>query len=413
MVIVRTLFALVLLLSTTRLLADDWPQWLGPQRDGLSQETGLLKLWPEGGPKRVWLFKDCGVGYGGPAVVGDCLYIMGSREGTSHLLCLSVATGDELWAKPLGPELDNGWGNGPRGTPTVDGDRVYALAGRGNLVCFDADTGSEKWRLNLADDLGGEVPVWGYSESPLVDGNQVVCTPGGGEGAIAALDKMTGKVLWRTTDATDGAHYSSIIKITHNGQPQYVQLLPNHVVGVEPASGQVLWQSDWPGKVAVIPTPLYRDGFVYVTSGYGVGCRLLKLADDGRSVEEVYDNKVMKNHHGGVLLLGDGVYGHSDPSGWMCQDFMTGEEVWRERSKLGKGAIAYADERFYLQDESTGEIVLIEATPEEWRERGRFTLDPQTEIRKPKGRIWTHPVIANGRLYLRDQDLLFSFDIAE
>ncbi len=409
----RTLIAVCAIFSTSQLFADDWPQWLGPQRDGLSREEGLLKQWPVGGPKRVWLFKNCGVGYSGPAIVGDRIYIMGSRDGTSQLLCLSAASGEEIWAKPLGPELENGWGNGPRGTPSVDGDRVYALAGRGDLVCFDSATGSEQWRLNLEKDLGGKIPVWGYAESPLVDGDQIVCTPGGRDGAIAALDKMTGKVLWRTTDATDDAHYSSIIKITHNGQPQYVQLLPNHIVGVEPSSGEVIWQTNWPGQTAVIPTPLYRDGFVYVTSGYGVGCRLVKLADDGRSVEEVYDSKLMKNHHGGVLLVGDAVYGHSDGVGWMCQDFVTGKQLWRERSELGKGAIAYADDRFYLQDEATGDIVLIEATPDEWKERGRFTLDPQTEIRKPKGKIWTHPVIANGRLYLRDQDLLFSFDIKE
>jgi hypothetical protein len=395
------------------LRAEDWPQWMGPERDGLTTETGLLESWPEGGPKQVWLFDDCGVGYSGPAVVGDRLYIMGSRGGTTQLICLASDSGKELWAKPLGPELDNGWGNGPRGTPTVDGDRVYCLAGRGNLVCLDSTSGDEQWRVNLQDDLGGKIPVWGYSESPLVDGDQVVCTPGGDQGALAAFDKKSGKLLWRSTGNTDEAHYSSIIKINHRGESQYVQLMPNHIVGIEPATGKVLWQTEWPGKVAVIPTPIYRDGYVYVTSGYGVGCRLVKIADDGRSVETVYDNKVMKNHHGGVILVGDAVYGHSDPNGWICQDFESGDDIWRERSKLGKGAISYADGHFYLQSENEGDIVLIDATTDEWREQGRFTLSPQTKLRKPSGRIWTHPVVANGRLYLRDQDLLFSFDISK
>ena len=410
---IRLLIVAGLLLCSSAAVADDWPQWMGPQRDGLSRETGLLKSWPTGGPKKLWINDDLGVGYSGPAVVGDRLYIMGSRGGTEQLICIDVESGDELWAADLGPEYDNGWGNGPRGTPSVDGDRIYALAAQGNLVCLNSSSGEEHWRISMVDSLRGEVPTWGYSESPLVDGDLVLCTPGGGGGAIAAVNKMNGQIVWRSTDNTDGAHYSSIIKIEHNGRGQYVQLMPNHLIGVEPASGDVVWQVNWPGRVAVIPTPVYRDGHIYITSGYGVGCRLLKLSSDGSSVEEVYDNKTMKNHHGGVLLVGDAVYGHSDGVGWVCQDFLSGDTEWRERSELGKGAIAYADGHFYCQSEDDGEIVLIEATTDGWNEKGRFRLDPQTEIRKPKGRIWTHPVIANGRLYLRDQDLLFSFDVQE
>lgn len=422
---------------TASSLAEDWPQWMGPDRDGLSAETGLLQAWPEGGPERVWLFKDCGLGYSGPAIVDGKMFIMGSRGGVEQLLCLDAASGDELWASDLGEEYDNGWGNGPRGTPTIDGDRIYVLAARGALVCLSLG-GEELWRVSLPD-FGGKVPVWGYSESPLIDGDHVIVTPGvkpkpkpkkkKGETeakeaaadaepeeplpgtAIVALDKRTGETIWRTTGLTPEAHYSSIVRAEIHGRPQYVQLLVDQLVGVEPATGELLWSVPWPGRVAVIPTPLVRDNRVYVTTGYGVGCMLVEIdADNNATV--AYDNKVMKNHHGGVVLLGDKLYGHSDGAGWVCQDFATGELDWRERAALGKGAIAYADGRFYCLSEDEGEVVLIEASPEGWTEHGRFTLEPQTELRKPKGKIWTHPVIANGRMYLRDQELLFCFDIA-
>ncbi len=181
------------------------------------------------------------------------------------------------------------------------------------------------------------------------------------------------------------------------------------VFGVDPASGKLLWQHDWPGRVAVIPTPIYHDGHVYVSSGYGVGCMLLKLGAD-QSVTKVYDNKVMKNHHGGVILVGEHLYGHSDGPGWVCQKFLTGEEVWADKN-LGKGAVHYADGMLYCLDEGSGEVALVEASPKGWLEKGRFKLDPQTTQRNPQGRIWTHPVVINGRLYLRDQELIHCYDV--
>lgn len=401
---------LALCLIPTIVVADDWPQWLGPNRDGMTAETGLLQEWPADGPEQVWLSRDCGIGYSGPAIAGGKLFIMGARDGVERLLALNPDTGKELWSTDLGEEYDNGWGNGPRGTPTVDGDRVYVLAAKGALVCLQSSDGSEIWRATMQD-FGGKIPTWGYSESPLIDDGRVMVTPGGEQGAVVALDKLTGQPLWQSKDANDGAHYSSVVVAHPHGKKQYVQLLQEHVVGLDPESGDVLWQVDWPGKVAVIPTPIVRDNRVYVTSGYGVGCMLVEIAADN-TTKVVYDNKAMKNHHGGVLLLGDHIYGHSDGVGWLCQDFATGKRVWRERAALGKGAIAHAGERFVCLSEDEGEVVLIEASTEGWTEHGRFTLTPQTELRKPKGKIWTHPVIANGRMYLRDQELLFSFDIS-
>src|SRR3954451_24271065 len=206
--------------------ADDWPQFRGPNRDDVSRETGLLKQWPAEGPKRVWLFDKAGNGYSGFAVVAGRLYTIGVRDGQENLLALDANTGKELWHTGLGKVLANGWGDGPRSSPTVDGERVYALSGPGNLVCADAKTGKQIWNKELTS-LGGKTPGWGFTESPLVDGNQVVCTPGGPQGTMAALDKTTGKVLWQSKEWTEGAQYSSIVKGEINKQPTYVQLVMN------------------------------------------------------------------------------------------------------------------------------------------------------------------------------------------
>ena len=387
----------------------EWPQWRGPNRDGISKETGLLQEWPEGGPPRVWLFKDCGGGYSGPAIVGDRLYTLGAREDEEQLLTIDVKNGKELWHAPIGKMLENNWGNGPRGTPTVDGEFIYALGAQGNLICARAGNGQVVWNRAM-EDFGGKVPTWGYSESPIVYDDKVLCTPGGDDGAIVALDKKTGKELWQMKDVTTGAHYSSIVRADRQTGPECVQLLADQVLGFNPDDSKLLWSEPWPGEVAVIPTPIVRDNLAYVTTGYGVGCMLVEIADD-HSVKKVYENKIMKNKHGGVILLGDHLFGHSEGVGWVCQDFKTGERVWREREALEMGSIAYADDRFYCLGEDDGEVVLIEPSTEGWKEHGRFKLDPQTDQRKPAGKIWTHPVICDGKLFLRDQNLLFCFDV--
>ena len=408
-----TALLLSILATFTTAGAADWPRWLGPHRDGISNETGLLKSWPEAGPEREWLFENAGSGYAGFSIVDGKLFTMAGRDDKCQLIALDASTGKELWSTDLGPMLTNDWGDGPRSTPTVENGLVYALGGKGNLVCVRAADGSEVWRTNLIDDLDGTEPNWGYAESVLLDGDQLLCTPGGKEGEIAALDKATGKVRWRATELDDTAHYSSIVRAEINGQPQYVQLLEKRLVGISPDDGRVLWQTDFPGRVAVIPTPLVDGNKVFATAGYGAGCSLVEISPTNEATE-LYDGKarkLMKNHHGGVLRIGDDLYGHSDGSGWICMDFATGQQKWREREILGKGAIAYADGMFYCLGEDDGEVVLIDASPEGWQEHGRFTLDPQTTIRKDRGKIWTHPVIANGKLYLRDQDLIYCYDV--
>ncbi|HLQ44515.1 MAG TPA: PQQ-binding-like beta-propeller repeat protein [Planctomycetaceae bacterium] len=401
----------VLLLCPPLLFGADvsWPQWRGPDRNDVSTETGLLKEWPPSGPQQLWVNKDVGLGYSGVAIVGGKLFTMGARADTEFLFCLDVNDGSELWAARLGTRLDNGWGDGPRGTPFVDGDTVYAMGGQGTLVCATVADGEVRWRKTMSE-FGGKKPGWGYCESVLVDGPKVVCTPGGGQGAIVAFNKIDGEVIWQSHEFTEKAAYSSVVPVEWNGQRQYVQLFQDSLVGIAADNGKLLWRTDWPGKTAVIPTPIYHEGHVFITSGYGVGCKLVKLGDANK-VEDIYFNKNMKNHHGGVVLVGDHLYGHWDGGGWMCLDFKTGEVVWNEKSALGKGCLTCVDGLLYCVDERDGTVALVEASPAGWKEHGRFKLEPQTTRRSPKGRIWTHPVVCNGKLFLRDQELLSCYDV--
>jgi outer membrane protein assembly factor BamB len=428
--------------------ADDWPQFRGPDRTNVSREMGLLQEWPKEGPKLLWKINTAGIGYSGVSVVGDVLYTMGARKDdtgkeSEFALALRVKDGSELWAVKLGPiftfEL-NTWGDGPRGTPTVDGDFVYCLAGFGELVCLKRDKGDVVWRKNLLKDFKGQPMVYsealtgktgyGYCESPLIDGDRLICCPGGANGWMLALAKKTGKPLWSTRELTEEATDSSVVVATIGGVRQYINSTfkgnneGGGVAGVHAETGKVLWYfhvPKWNKAYAVCATPVVRDDLVYVSAGYGGGCNLIQVTKKGDkfTAEDVYDKKagkLMHNEHGGVLLLGDYVYGYSDTAGWLCQEFKTGKEAWSERNKLdGKASLTYADGRLYLLSEE-GEVCLIEANPKEWVEKGRFELpakSPTHTDRPTHGRtgVWTHPVVANGQLYLRDQELLFCYSV--
>jgi outer membrane protein assembly factor BamB len=400
---------LPLLLLAASVEAADWSTFRGADRSDVSTETGLLKKWPSTGPDQVWINKDAGLGYAGYAIVGSTLYTMGARDAVEYVIAIDTATGKEKWSAEAGAVLTNGWGDGPRATPTVDGDKVYAMSGKGNLVCVSATDGKEVWKASMTE-LGGKVPGWGYCESPLINGAHVIVTPGGPQGTMAAFDKVTGKLVWQSAEWTDPAQYASAIAVDHNGARQIIQLTMQSIVGVNAADGKVLWKTEFPGKTAVIPTPIFKDGQVFVAAGYGVGCKSVKIGP-GNTVETLYESTDMVNHHGGVILVEDHLYGYSDKAGWTCMDFKTGAVKWTEKKALGKGAIHYADGHFYLLEERTGTVVLIKASTKGWDEQGRFTLTPQTTQRNPKGMVWTHPVISGGRLYLRDQELLFSFNV--
>jgi outer membrane protein assembly factor BamB len=392
-------------------VAAEWPQWRGPKRDGISSETDLLSQWPAGGPRLMWSTNGLGAGYSSVAVAGGRIFTIGDKAGASFVLALDSADGKQVWVAKLGKPGAPGWGGytGPRSTPTVAGELVFAVGQWGELVCLEAGTGRERWRKNYVKDLGGAQPGWGFAESPLVDGDNVIVTPGGAQGAVAALNKDTGAVVWRSKGLTDAAHYSSPIVAEIDGVRQYIQLTAASVAGIAAADGKLLWRAERKGDTAVIPTPVYSDNFVYVTSGYGVGCNLFKVTSlNGKfAAEQVYANKIMVNHHGGVIKIGDYIYGYSDSKGWTCQDFANGEAKWQEKEKLGKGSVVAAGGYLYLrQEDKPGTVALIEASPEGYRERGRFNPPGRGESQN-----WSHPVIADGKLYLRDQDLLLCYEV--
>jgi outer membrane protein assembly factor BamB len=391
--------------------SGDWPQWRGPNHDDVSADTGLLKEWPEGGPKLVWEVKGLGDGYSAVSIYGNRIFTAGDKGPESFVEALNLADGKAVWSAKLGKAgaLGQPQFEGPRATPTTDGELVFAVSQFGEMACYKADTGQEVWRKDYTKDFGGACPFWGYAESPLIDGEKVVITPGGSQGALVALNKKNGTVIWQSKDFTDAAHYSSLIIAELGGVFQYIQLTPTSVAGIAAADGKLLWKAPRKGNVAVIPTPIYDGGFVYVTSGYGVGCNLFKVTpDSGKfSAVQVYANKVMANHHGGVIKIGDFVYGYSENKGWTCQDFKTGEAKWQEKEKLGKGSIAYADGHFYLrQEDKKGTVAIIDASPDGYHEHGRFDQPDRSSQHS-----WPHPVIAGGKLYLRDQDVLVCYDV--
>ena len=390
-------------------LADDWPQFRGPQRDGVSHETNLLKSWPEGGPKRLWLSTNLGAGYSGPAVVGEKIYIMGQRADAQWLLCLDAKDGKELWGTRLGEPYNNEFGDGPRGTPTVRDGLVFALGANGELLCAESATGKERWRTNLTA-LGGTVPGWGYSESPLVDGSRVVVTPGGEKGAVVAVDIKTGQSVWQSKGFIDEAQYTSLMLLEKSGVRQYISGNRERVAGLAADDGRLLWQQKFRSGVVVSQSPIVSGDQVYMVAAGGTGCKAVKLTAPD-AAEVVYANKVMKNLPGGVVLFDGHIFGYSDSIGWVCQDWLTGDEVWSSKA-LEKGTVTIADGMMYCLTEDSGIVALAEASSKGWKEISRFVLAPQSERRALKAKVWTPPVIAHGSLYLRDQGNLWCFGIS-
>jgi outer membrane protein assembly factor BamB len=405
---------LPLLLLSTPVLASDWPQWRGPHRDGISDERGLLDSWSPKGPPLLWQTKGLGSGYSSVAISGGRLYTMGNRKGGAELIALDLQTRKELWATRVG-------GGEPNCTPTVDGDLVFALGRDGHLLCADAASGKELWRKNFGKDFGGSMMSgWGYSESPLVDGDRLICTPGGPKANLVALNKRTGETVWKSPRqkiagraGRDGAGYSSVVISTACGTRQYVQLTGRGVVSVKADDGTPLWSYNRVANgTANIPTPIVKDDLVFCSSGYGTGAALLKVVKkgDGLAAEEVYflPGNQMQNHHGGMIRVGDYVYcghGHNDGQP-LCLEMKTGKPAWGPKRGAGSGsaAIVYADGHLYFRYQN-GVMALIEATPAEYRLKGAFRLA------SVRGASWPHPVISNGKMYLRDQDVLMCYDV--
>ncbi|HEX7898797.1 MAG TPA: PQQ-binding-like beta-propeller repeat protein [Planctomycetota bacterium] len=410
------------------LALQDWPRYRGPNNDDVSTETGLLKSWPADGPPLLWTYRDAGVGYSGPALVAGRLYTLGGRGDAEVLVAVDVATGKEAWTAPVGPLFQfegNKWSAGPSATPTVSGGLVYALGGNGDLVCVNATSGAPVWRKNLPKELDAQVnPIgggpknlgWGFTWSPLVDGERLICLPGGPQGAVAALDRKTGRLLWRSAEVKDQAAYASPVAAEFDGTRQYVALTNAGLFGVSAADGRLLWRAkrESPFGTEVVNSPLIQGAHVYTTVAVNNGgCELVKVSKDGAAfkAEPVYANKNLQNHHGNAIRVGEHVYGYSQGRGWVCQRFLDGMIAWEEKAKLGSGALAYADGRLYCFTENDGTTALVEADPAGWSEKGRLKLPQLSKLRKPSGKLWTPPVVAGGRLYLRDQELLFCFDV--
>lgn len=401
---------------------DDWPGWMGADRTGVSKETGLLKEWPKDGPQLLWKVEDIGEGYSTPSVAAGKIYVMSNRGANDEFaLALNVKDGSKIWERRVGKVGPNGRPNypGSRSTPTVDGDAVYVLGSDGDLACLDAAKGEVRWTKSLRKDFGGQPGSWAYAESPLIDGDVLVCTPGGDKATLVALNKTNGEVIWKAAIPgktiggggralkTNTAAYASAIVATVGGVRQYIQVLSGGLVGVAAKDGKLLWRYDKLTGTTLCNTPLFHEGYVFVsvaTRGSS-GSALLHLTakDDGVTAKEVYYTKDLGVHHGGVVRVGDSVYGTTQTS-LVCIDFKTGEMKWQNRC-VGKGSIAAADGRLYVRSEK-GPVALVEATPDAYKEIGRFDQPDRS-----KKSAWPHPVIAGGRLYLRDQNVLLCYDV--
>jgi len=403
----QTMRALLLLMCVASVsLAQsnaNWPQWRGPNRDGLSKETGLLKQWPTDGPPLAWKASGAGRGYSSFSIANGKLFTMGLRGDKEFVIAFDVATGKVAWATAHpSSAFQNDRGDGPRGTPTVEGDRVYALGGNGDLSVLDARTGKMVWTKNILREFSARNITWGISESPLIVGNKLLVNAGGAGASIVALNKSDGSVIWKSQ--SDRAGYSSAIPVELNGGTQVVFFTHQRAVGLDLKDGRLLWEyARAANDVANAATPIARGNRIFISSDYGTGGGVVEIKPDG-TAQEIWFSKDMRNHHSSSVLVGDHLYGFSS-SILTAIKFDTGEIAWRDRS-VGKGSLVYADGRLYLFSEQ-GVVGLVEATPTGYVEKGRFRIE--------QGSLptWTHPVVAGGRLYIRDQDTIYAYDVRQ
>ena len=395
---------IILLLIATLALAADWPQWRGPKRDGISTETGLLKAWPQGGPRAVLQARGLGDGYSTVSVSQGMIFTQGQRAETEYVMAFDEESGKKLWEVPNGTAFRESRGDGPRGTPTVELDRLWAYSADGSLICLDTKSGKKIWGYNAVQKFGGSVPNWGISESPLIDGENLIVVTGGRGASVVALNKKTGNVVWRS--GSDPAGYSSAILAEVGNVRQVLTLTANGAVGMRADNGELLWRNNnVSNRTANIATPIFHNGHAFFSSDYGTGCALLRLHPQGPTVraEQVYFSREMKNHYSSSVLVGDYLYGFNS-SVLTAMKFMTGEVAWRDRS-VGKGSVTFAEGHLYVLGEG-GTVGLVEATPERYVEKSRFSFQTGSLP------TWAPPVIANGKMYIRDQDKLTGYRIS-
>ena len=408
----KSILAIIIgILLNIQVLAADWPQWRGPNRDGKSSETGLMKKWPEGGPKLLWSIEGLGTGFSTVSIADGLLYTTGmvDREG---ILFAYDLQGNLKWKKSYGAEW-RGSSPGVRTTPTVDRDRVYVMSGNGRVVSFDAKTGEEKWAVDTLKRFDGKNIRWGISESVLVSGNNLMCTPGGKDATIVALDKMTGETVWTSKGLSEKSCYSSLILVERGGNRLVVNMTENSVVGVDADTGKVLWVDKFEEyqekPKAINPvTPVYYNGCVYATSGYDNGGAMLELSPDGSKVSRKWVDTTLDCHHGGVVIVDGYIYGanwkNNKDGNWVCLDWDSGKVMY-EKEWICKGSITYADGMLYCYEEKEGTVALVKASPE------GFDIISSFEVSKGTGKHWAHPVVCDGRLYIRHGDALMVYDI--
>lgn len=393
--------------STPAAIAEgDWNQFRGPRRDNLSPESGLADKWPEGGPELLQTISGIGEGYASVSLVGELMYTMGNVDGGEQVIAMNRKTGEIIWKTRNGDEYREGQGNGPRGTPTVIDGMVYSLGGNGDLSCIKADNGEMVWQVNILKAFGGGNITWGISESVLIDDGKVICSPGGSDATVVALDAKSGKVIWKSrVPEQPAASYASPIAMTIGKIKQYVIFTSKGICGVRADDGEPLWgQNASSNGTANCATPLIFDNYVFSSSDYGTGAELVQLIPSGKEVQakQVYFTKDMKNHHGGMVLLDGYVFG-SNGDMLSCVELKTGNPAWRERSM--KGSVVYADKKIVFRNEN-GPVVLLAADSQKYTELGRF--DQPERSNRP---AWAHPVIADGKLYLRDMDKLLVYNL--
>jgi len=378
--------------------ATGWPQWRGPNRDGKSPDKGLLKSWPDGGPKRLWHVTGIGTGFSSVSLGGGMIYISGHKDRKLQVTAIDMA-GKVKWTKGVTPATGRG-PKGSRATPTYDNGNLYLEAGTGVVGCYDAKSGAEKWTRKFSE-FGGRAPGWAFSESVLIVGKLAVVSPGG-DSFMVALNKTTGKTVWKS-GRYGSAHYSSPIYVMHGKIPMIINGGRNGLIGVNARTGKILWTKDFAtGNTANCPTPVYSDGYVFWSVGYGRGGICVKLSPSGTRATEAWKTRDMVCHHGGFVILDGYIYGNHS-GGWACLELKSGEEQWYERG-VGKGSLCYADGMLYLFGENGGKAGLAEISPKGMKMVGKVTV-------RGSGPSWAHPVVVGGRLYLRYADNLYCFDV--
>jgi outer membrane protein assembly factor BamB len=418
-----------MLLSANPLAATanegDWPQWRGPTRDGHAADQELLETWPKQGPRPSWQFSEAGRGFSSVVVSDDQLFTLGSAEGRCFAICLNLADGSLRWKTDFSPtgtgdDYDLGWGGGPRSTPALSASRLFALSDLGIAACLERSSGQLVWSRNLVTDEGGEIPDWGYSDSPLIDGDRVLFTPGR-ENFLVALNRRTGDRVWSSSGVGDSAQYVSVMKGAVGQTRYYLTANQEGLLAFDANSGEKLFANTATGNnVAVVSTPIIHDDWVYHSSGYGGGNVLLRLREaEGGSleVEQQYHltGRTMRNHHGGVILADGVIYGFTEANRglWMAQELSSGLSLWEERLRPNRsGSICFADGHLYCYNDAEGSIVLVEADRRGWKQKGELTLPQRSRLDRGKGAIWSHPVVARGKLIIRDQEVIHAFDIA-